>query len=228
MANTIDAFYSHAITNWSEYLPNSDADNTSWFNRLVNGVNNIFSAIGNIATNLANAIGNIFSSFFESVGNFCASVWEFLQDLWDFLVSLPGNIINGIINGFKALFIPEDGFVETVVVGIKENLATKIPYDTYIEIFGTLSDGSYYDGQKDLNIDINNYKISEDLSISTQDFINFDNITEYKNTWHMWVRGFIFILLIIYNVNEFVKLLRGYNVAANVASYNQSSGGGKK
>lgn len=150
-----------------------------------------------------------------------------MQKIWNFLLELPSNIVNGIINGIKELFLPADNFFDNIVAEIKQNIATKIPYEVYLDVFGSLTDGSYYDGEKDLNIKLEGYKISDNLTIN-QDFINFDNIIKYKDTWYSWIRGFIFILLIIYNLNEAIKLLRGYNVAANVASYNQSSGGGDK
>lgn len=52
------------------------------------------------------------------------------------------------------------------------------------------------------------------MQISTNDnWIKFDMILKYKQTWFQWCRGFTYIFFIIYNLNQLVKFLRGFSVA---------------
>ena len=76
------------------------------------------------------------------------------------------------------------------------------------------------------------------MTFNINKFINFSWVTKYKATWYAWVRGIIFILLIIYNINQIMKLFRGYSIGEgasrdtsnNGAIQGQTSlfGGGKK
>lgn len=83
-------------------------------------------------------------------------------------------------------------------------------------MFGTILDIST-DGQMQ-DISISNYQVGS-LNVNVDKFIDFSIITNYRSTWYVWVRGFMFIFLIIYHINQIVKFLRGYNVA-------DGSGGG--
>ena len=47
------------------------------------------------------------------------------------------------------------------------------------------------------------------ININVDKFINFKWITKYKDTWYGWVRGVLFIFIIIYHLNQILKLLRG-------------------
>lgn len=80
---------------------------------------------------------------------------------------------------------------------------------------------------EDIKIDLNGYIIGNNLTINTKNFIDFSWITKYKNTWYAWCRGIIFILLIIYNINQIMKLFRGYNVAEGINKIENSGGGSK-
>lgn len=43
-------------------------------------------------------------------------------------------------------------------------------------------------------------------------FIDFGIFSKYKSTWFVWVRVVIYVLLLLYNINEFTKTLRGVGV----------------
>lgn len=92
---------------------------------------------------------------------------------------------------------------------IKNNLESKLGYQAYIDIFGTLEDITESGAS---TVDFKGYQIGN-LNISQEKFINFSFITKYKDTWYGWVRGVTFVFLVIYNLNQLLKLIRGINLA---------------
>lgn len=66
------------------------------------------------------------------------------------------------------------------------------------------------------------------MNFNAKKFIDFSWVSKYKNTWYAWVRGFVFIFLIIYNINQIIKLFRGYNVAEGISKVSESNTGGAK
>ena len=195
---------------------------------IFSGIGNIFSAIGNIPILIGQVISDFFTDPLGNILEFFANIFNTIVDILSAIIQLPFNIINGIINGLHALFIPPDNYFDNVYSDIKRSISAKIPYAAYIDIFGSLYDGSYYTGDRDLNIDLNNYKITDNLSVSVENFVDFGIITQYKDTWFHWVRGVVFVLLIIYNLNEIVKFLTGYGLGGITSSIRNGRGGGSE
>lgn len=146
-----------------------------------------------------------------------------LKKLWDFLVKIISyinpfsdnffgkKIVELFSNLFKFLFVPSDNYFNDLKETFLSDIKSKIPYDDYITMFSTISDISD-DGQLS-DISISNYKVSDKLTLNIPHFLNFSIITKYRSTWYGWVRGIIFILLIIYHINQINKLLTGISVA---------------
>lgn len=107
------------------------------------------------------------------------------------------------------MFVPSDDYFSNVKETLLSDLETKLPYNDYITMFSTVLDISV-DGQIE-DISINNLQVG-DLSISLPNFIDFSIITKYRSTWYAWVRGFTYIFLLLYHVNQIVKFLRGYTI----------------
>lgn len=127
----------------------------------------------------------------------------------------------------KWLFVPADNFFTDNINDIKEKLSQKIPYQDYVTLFETIKTVST---GEDLSIDLPEYKISSDLTVKQKKFIDFGKVTKYKETWYGWVRGFTFIFMIIYNINQITKFLRGINVAdgASALGIERNNGGKQK
>lgn len=106
--------------------------------------------------------------------------------------------------------MPDENFFNANIEEIKQGIAEKIPYQDYINLFETIKT---VESGEDLSIDLPEYKISDSLTIQQHKFIDFGKVTKYKETWYGWVRGFTFIFMIIYNINQITKFLRGINVA---------------
>lgn len=128
-----------------------------------------------------------------------------------------------LIKFLKYLFVPSESFFNSNINTIKSNIGNKIPYDDYIKIFGSLENIS--SDSDNIIIDFPEYKISDDLVVKQDKFIDFSIVLKYRDIWYSWVRGFIYIFIIIYNINQINKLLRGINISN---SSGISIGGAKK
>lgn len=108
---------------------------------------------------------------------------------------------------------------------IQDRLIQKIPYNEYIKLFENLED--IKEGNPaGLEVNIQNYKIGDKYLSTPKKWINFDFVLQHKNTWFAWVRGFTYVFFVIYNINQFLKLLRGFNISDGSAksSSNEISG----
>ena len=214
-------------------------DNSNWFSNIVNIITNIFNTLGNLANGIAEAIYNIFKPLWDFITNILdwlnpfsenfilLKLWNFLATIIDYLNPFSENffgkkIVSLIGDLLKALFIPSDNYFDNVKETLLSDIQAKIPYQDYINMFKTILDVGA-DGQLS-DISINNYKVG-DLSISVSNFIDFSYITKYRQTWYAWVRGFVFIFLIIFHINQINKFLRGFGVTDG-AIYHESSPGG--
>lgn len=108
------------------------------------------------------------------------------------------------------LFVPSDDFFSSNIEEIKQQISQKIPYNDYVSLFETIKT---VENGESFSIDLPEYQVSDNLKIKQDKFIDFDNITKYREKWYGWVRGFTFIFMIIYNINQINKFLRGVNIA---------------
>ncbi len=213
--------------------------------------NEIGKAIGNIFEPLWDFITNILDWLNPFSDNFILKkLWELLgsiidylnpfsdnfilKKLWEFLTTII-SYINPFSDNFlgkklvellgdllKWLFIPSDDYFSNIKDTLLSELETKLPYQDYVNMFGTIKDVAT-DGQLS-NVEIKNYKVGK-LNINLPSFVNFSIITKYRSTWYSWVRGFVFLFLIIYHINQMTKFLRGFNIADGTNGGNFKEGG---
>lgn len=147
----------------------------------------------------------------------------FLKTLFQWI----GNFFNALWNLFVGLFVPEDDYFTNKINDMKYKISQKIPYEDYKNMFETVKQ---VQAGEDISIDLNGYQVGN-KKLNFRKFIDFSWVSKYKNTWYSWVRGFVFVFLIIYNINQVIKLFRGYNVADGVSKLNEganNNGGVKK
>lgn len=137
-------------------------------------------------------------------------------------ISCGNKIIELLGDLLQWLFIPSDDYFSNIKETLLSDLETKLPYNDYVNMFSTILDIGT-DGQME-DISIKNYKVGS-LNINVPSFIDFSFITKYRSTWYSWVRGFVFIFLIIYHVNQINKFLRGFSITEGSI---KNAGGDKK
>lgn len=148
----------------------------------------------------------MFGSLFENVSNILSYINPFDENfLGRKIIELLGDLL-------KNLFVPKEDFFNNTTNELKTLLSEKIPYEAYLELFENVKDVSQGD-PAGLNINFNNYKIGNKEIATGKNWIKFDMILKYKQTWFQWCRGFTYIFFIIYNLNQLIKFLRGFSVA---------------
>lgn len=145
------------------------------------------------------------------------TVTEFLKNIISYLNPLHDNflgkkIIELLADLLKSLFVPNENFFENTINELKNLLAEKIPYEAYLELFENVKDISE-DDIVGLDVNFSNYKIGNIKISTSSNWLKFDLILKYKQTWFQWCRGFTYIFFIIYNLNQLIKFLRGFSVA---------------
>lgn len=157
-------------------------------------------------------------------------LWEFLITIINYLnpfsdVFFGKTLVELLGNLLQWLFVPSDDYFSNIQETLLSDLETKLPYQDYIDMFGIILDVSV-DGQME-DISINNYKVGS-LNVNVDNFIDFSFITQYRETWYAWVRGFVFIFLIIYHINQINKFLRGFSISDGSIQQLNKLGGDKK
>lgn len=157
-------------------------------------------------------------------------MWNFLIEIISYINPFSENFFGIKLVEFfgdllKKLFVPSDTYFSDLQTEFKELLKEKIPYEAYIELFENLKDVTEGD-PSGLNVNFNNYQIGNQKISTGENWVKFDIVLKYKQTWFQWCRGFTYIFFIIYNINQFIKLI---NKGAGVAVQGvQSLSGGVK
>lgn len=105
------------------------------------------------------------------------------------------------------LFVPEDNYFNNLANEFVVAFNEKIPYQDYINTLESMQNIEVDSITE--SIDLDNYYISDSLTISQDKFIDFSIFEKYKNVWYTWIRVVIYIMLIIYNINQVIVLFRG-------------------
>lgn len=143
-----------------------------------------------------------------SIGN---SIWSYfigpLTDIWDSIKSLPDLIVNGIQDILTFLFIPEDDYFAIRFEYLKDIFVSKIGVD-----------GSELDNLKNVtttnigNLDIFNVNLMGH-NVKIVDLSIFNN---FISKFHNIARGFMYPLLLLFNLNQLYFLIRGEKLFGGV------------
>ena len=122
---------------------NAVVENANTTKGIFGTVKAIFSSIGNLPKNIANAIGGFFSALGDRISGFFSnlinSMSNFFIELGNKVVQLGSTIINGIIDGLKSLFIPEDDYFTNWLNNFRTLLNNKLGFLTYpFELFANV------------------------------------------------------------------------------------------
>lgn len=153
-------------------------------------------------------VGDWFSELGTNLGNWLGNIWEGIK-------SIPSNTVELLKIALQWLFVPEQTFFTDKVEEFKTALNEKIPYQQYIQSLKDIESVTDVTGDTDditTRVDLKNYSVSDKLTISMNKFIDFSIFSKYKGTWYSWIRVVTYIGLVIYNINQTIKFLRGFGI----------------
>lgn len=154
--------------------------------------------------------GNVVIS---GLSNFFNSIKKLFGEQIDLIKELPSNIITGIINGLKELFIPDIEIMKTSFQEFIDYMTSKFGFNDLIEtlqgLVGSVAEDGSSVGAADVSetfvYNFGDETMSLKFSIPFSDFYT----SNVKNTVGGFLKGIFFLLLIFYNLSEIYFLIRG-------------------
>lgn len=182
------------------------------FGSLGEALAKIGEGIANLAGNIVNGVKDFFMWIVDAVVKVASGIWDFFKDpigsivsLFNWVKDFLGGLLDGFLDLFKSIFMPKDGFFDRKFTSMQKTMDSKINISEYssaldnvqnaqgIRIGGARSSGASWLGVP-INIDFMRY------------------VDEYKPTINMIFRGVMFITLLLYNINNVYKLVRGGDI----------------
>lgn len=144
----------------------------------------------------------------KSLINILATILDYLNPFSENffvykLIELLGDLL-------KWLFIPSNDYFSNKFDNLLDNFSNRISYQSYLDIFNQTKN---IVADEQISIDLDNYKFSNNLSISMSKWIDFDIFDKYKNYYYGFIRGVTFLGLVFFIINHWYKLIRGKNLA---------------
>lgn len=120
------------------------------------------------------------------------------------IIDLPGNIINGLIDGLKSLFIPSNDFFESFINDFLETVKEKLGFLVYpfeligdvINRFLTIPEASGIIHIPQINEPFSNTKLISDQDFNLKEIFNTGKIGELYNIYLIFVDGLVIVGLV--------------------------------
>ena len=174
---------------------------TDHFNNVLNGLSDLKDKVIDSVLGLPDRVRSAFTGFFESVYNWFGNVV-------DRILELPDKILDII----KRVFIPEDGYMDGKLGEIKVALGRLG--------IGTYNMSSIFSSKKGID------DVTVKVMGSTGTILRSDIVIKGINYFRPAIRGFIALMLIFYNFNQFCSLIGHQGVS--IAGLFGGSGGGEQ
>lgn len=141
------------------------------------------------------------------IGDFFSSLTQIVQGIFENLVDLPSQIVDLFVEALKSLFVPSENYFSDNFDAIKTLLETHLSLTSFkslMEIIQNAQAGSLPDLK---------------IKIFGVDYVlfSFKFFDPYIPTIHYWVKGFLGALLVLYNINQVYKLVRGGSLQDGVS-----------
>lgn len=134
-----------------------------------------------------------FDSLFGGLGRWFNDLFNILDNIKESILSIPQLIIDGILDGLKALFIPSDNFFKEKFDNFNSKIANAFNLD--ISKFNVLNSGS-----KELDsftFDYMNTKVT---------LLDKEKLNKGLELVRPYIQGFFYLLILLYNLNQFLSL----------------------
>lgn len=170
----------------------------SWLQSCAESITQIPSLIWQNVSSLPQLIWNFIKDIPQMVWNFFENsfntVSSIIQNIFSTVVSLPENILNGI----KFIFIPDTEHINNSIDNLVNNFKNAFGVNSFdiSEVFGT-------------EAEIGNQQGTIQVGSITFTGTVFDSsfLLKAVNTFRPAIRGFIIFLLVLYNINQFLRFI---------------------
>lgn len=155
---------------------------------------------------LSGIVGGL-ETVWQAIINLPQLIWDKVSQGFNAVIDAITGLPQAIIDGIKDLFIPDTETVNAIVTEFLETLKTKFNFDTsfFIELFST-STVSEDDAPFD-NVVIPTYGIPGVGNFVVQ-VIDYKYLIMGVNLLRPYIRGFIALLLMLYNIKQILSFIR--------------------
>lgn len=162
---------------------------------IVSGLTDVKDAVLDIPGDIVSSLTDVKAAVLDIPGD----IVGVLVDVWESLKSIPGDIIDLLRELLVELFVPQDSYFNGWKNKFDNQLRNKLPYTTYIDFLEDIKE-------------INSAKLDDiTVTIYGQEctVLSFNWYYKCKDDIDNLIRGFTFIVLIFFNINQMYKLIRG-------------------
>lgn len=151
-------------------------------------VSSLPQLIWNFIKDIPQMVWNFFEGAFSSIGSVVSNIWDSVK-------GIPGSILDGL----KWLFVPSEDKINKSIQTLSNTFKSTFGVDSYdiSNIFGTETEIA----DQQATISVGGYEF-------TLTVFNVKYLVRAISTFRPVIRGFIIFLLILYNINQFLALIR--------------------
>lgn len=167
--------------------------------------------MGNAFSSALSNLGNVLIAPLNGIKSLVSNMGTAVSSMSSAVANIPSNVGNATQAMLKTLFIPSDDYFQNHFNTIKSKLYTRLSVTSYEALFNDVRNAKV--GVFD-DIKISSYKVgNSNISLDTT-IVDSKPINDAKPWYYPWVRGTVFILLIVYNYNQIYKLIRGTDMVS--------------
>lgn len=167
-----------------------------WLKSIAEGIIQIPLNIWDNVKNIPSMVWNFFEGAFSSLGSVVSNIWDSVK-------GIPGSILDGL----KWLFVPSEDKINKSIQTLSNTFKSTFGVDSYdiSDIFGTETEIA----DQQATISVGGYEF-------TLTVFNVKYLVRAISTFRPVIRGFIVFLLVLYNINQLLALIRQNPIAIGI------------
>ncbi len=186
----------------------------NWLSSIVGWLKSIAESIIQIPLAIWDNVKNIPAIVWDFVKVIPGQVWGFFENAFSTVTGVVQNIFNSVVqipnkilDGLKWLFIPSEDEINKSIQTLSNTFKSTFGVDSYdiSDIFGTETEIA----DQQATISVGGYEF-------TLTVFNVKYLVRAISTFRPVIRGFIVFLLILYNINQLLALIRQNPIAIGV------------
>lgn len=171
-----------------------------FFKPLIDFIGWIIEFLGGIAAAIGNFIWSLFKGAIDLIVGGISTIVDWIGSFFKFLGDL-----------FHDLFVPSDSYFEKETGKLQTQIESKVGTEEYTNALNSLTRASR-SGLQDIKVNLWGVTVT---------LIPFSLINPYISTIQDWTRGFMFVFIVLWQINNMYKLVRG----TSLINFNGQKGG---